>query len=410
MRRPAIILRRGLSEIGRPAACREWERCPRHVRPPGADLHGPRGLLVLILAYSSITPVVRAGGSDAAEDRAVSEIRDEGGEVERDDTRPDRPVVRIRLGGLRVDDGTLARLRAFPRLRELSFSSYSVSDDGLGHLGDLTDLEVLRFRSNSVRGPGLATWPGSRGCIRWSAPATGSLRPLSHPWRRLTGLRELSIGGPSGSDAEVAKLKALSGLRTLALHHCLADAGLASLGEMTHLRDLTVSSNHITDAGLKHLAGLTGLERLGLLNAPLTGAGLEHLKGMARLEKLEFHSYGLTDAGLVHLPPLAPAPGAKLRALFQQRACQRQRPGAPGPLDRAPEPGPRPDPVLRRRPGPPGGIDRVAGAALLQPQADRRRPGPPGGDDRPPVALPGEHAVYRRRAGPPARPDPAARA
>src|ERR1700679_3429052 len=114
-------------------------------------------MLIQFLTWSISAAVASVEQSQTEQNQIVAEIQDESGEVGRDDTRPDRPVIRVRLAGVRVDDATLKRLECFPRLRELSFSSYFVTDAGLAHLERLAALEVLRFRSNSVTGSGLAS-------------------------------------------------------------------------------------------------------------------------------------------------------------------------------------------------------------------------------------------------------------
>jgi hypothetical protein len=114
-------------------------------------------MLIQLLRWSNTAALASVEQSQTEQNQIIFEIQDESGEVGRDETRPDRPVIRVRLAGLRVDDAALKRLKCFPRLRELSFSSYFVTDAGLAHLEGLADLEVLRFRSHSVTGSGLAS-------------------------------------------------------------------------------------------------------------------------------------------------------------------------------------------------------------------------------------------------------------
>ena len=98
-------------------------------------------MLIQFLTWSISAAVASVEQSQTEQNQIVAEIQDESGEVGRDDTRPDRPVIRVRLAGVRVDDATLKRLECFPRLRELSFSSYFVTDAGLAHLEGL-DVEL----------------------------------------------------------------------------------------------------------------------------------------------------------------------------------------------------------------------------------------------------------------------------
>src|SRR4051794_36099784 len=112
-----------------------------------SDLAGTRrltGLLPLLLAGGLAPTPAPADGPLTEQKRVIAAIRDDGGQVERDEARPGRPVIVVRLGGLRVEDASLAQLKVFPALRELSFSSYSVTDAGLAHLEGFSELEILR--------------------------------------------------------------------------------------------------------------------------------------------------------------------------------------------------------------------------------------------------------------------------
>jgi hypothetical protein len=97
-----------------------------------SGLHAKRRLFqgwhvrILFLACWFSTAIAWAERRDAQQqDRVIAEIQDDAGEVVRDETRPDRPVVHIRSAGLRGDDATLKRLMSFPKLGELTFSSCS---------------------------------------------------------------------------------------------------------------------------------------------------------------------------------------------------------------------------------------------------------------------------------------------
>ena len=65
-----------------------------------------------------------------------------------------------------------------------------------------------------------------------------------------------------------------------------SDAGLASLKGLTGLKELNLTSTDITDAGLAYLEGLPNLERLWLELTRVTPGGLVHLRGLSKLRRL----------------------------------------------------------------------------------------------------------------------------
>ncbi|MCP4451362.1 MAG: hypothetical protein GY809_07870, partial [Planctomycetes bacterium] len=106
----------------------------------------------------------------------------------------------------------------------------------------------------------------------------------------------------STSDADLAHLKALTGLQMLYLAETkITDAGVVHLKGLTELQKLYLSETKITDTGLMHLKGMAELRTLHLANTKITDAGLVHLTGLARLRELELSATAITDAGLAHI-------------------------------------------------------------------------------------------------------------
>ena len=80
--------------------------------------------------------------------------------VEVDGNAPDLPVVKLSFSNCHagdVTDAVLARLRIFPRLRELSINSEAVSDEGLRHLHKLPALRKLTLIRVPVTAKGIGT-------------------------------------------------------------------------------------------------------------------------------------------------------------------------------------------------------------------------------------------------------------
>jgi Flp pilus assembly protein TadD/Leucine-rich repeat (LRR) protein len=120
-------------------------------------------------------------------------------------------------------------------------------------------------------------------------------------------LHALNLGGqPRVTDAELADLAGLKGLRQLSLDHTqVTDAGLKHLRGLTTLRELSLGSLPVTDDGLKHLRGLTGLRKLNLFENKVGDVGLTDLESLTDLRWLSVQRTGVTDAGLVHLKGLS---------------------------------------------------------------------------------------------------------
>jgi hypothetical protein len=93
----------------------------------------------------------------------------------------------------------------------------------------------------------------------------------------------------------------------------MTDADLANLEGLRGLKALSLVGDKITDAGLAHLEGLRGLKELQLICPEITDAGLAHLQPLHALEKLTL-ACSVTDAGMKHLTPLK-----ELRTLIARR-------------------------------------------------------------------------------------------
>jgi hypothetical protein len=81
---------------------------------------------------------------------SIAAIERLGGTVERDPTRPGRPVVKVSLWTTMCTDADLIHLLAFPELRVLAchgsckeHHKNKITDAGLKHIGRLTKLEEI---------------------------------------------------------------------------------------------------------------------------------------------------------------------------------------------------------------------------------------------------------------------------
>jgi hypothetical protein len=143
----------------------------------------------------------------------------------------------------------------------------------------------------------------------------------------------VSLDGALVTDADLAALEGLTGLRRLYLNGTpVTDAGLAHLRDLPALEVLELRETAIGDAGLRHLTGLPRLSVLLLYGTRVTDAGAARLAGLPRLEEL---SLSCTSVGDASLAALAGCPTLRVLRLSGTAvtdagvaAFQRARPGA----------------------------------------------------------------------------------
>lgn len=125
-------------------------------------------------------------------------------------------------------------------------------------------------------------------------------------FRDVFGIDLVMDEGIGMSDEEVRRLApqfaAIPHVETVSLAGSpVGDGGLASLAELTEVRELHLGSTQVTDAGLVHLRGMRRVAKLDLHYTLVTGRGLAHLKGLP-LITLELRG---TRARAADLTPLA---------------------------------------------------------------------------------------------------------
>ena len=129
---------------------------------------------------------------------------------------------------------------------------------------------------------------------------TGCLATISE----LTGLKNLDVSGSHLSGAGLEHIGRLTGLANLNISCCdISDAGLKHLYHLTGLVNLNISNNrNISDAGLEYLCHLTGLANLNISCCDISDAGLKHLYHLIGLVNIDIsHNWNISDAGLEHL-------------------------------------------------------------------------------------------------------------
>lgn len=199
-----------------------------------------------------------------------------------------------------VDSSPLSTLR---KLLFLKLTSTNANDATLVHLKDLNELK------------GLLVW----GCFEVSDAGAAHLKGLTKLEKlqlygkiteagvasltNLTAIKDLTLPDKALTDNSLQALKTLTHMETLSIGNEVTDKGLALLADKAALSNLTISGGKVTDEGLMHLSKLANLKELTLWNTTIQGRGFSHLATLPHLMHLKLHS-GKVKGGLSALSHL----------------------------------------------------------------------------------------------------------
>jgi hypothetical protein len=152
------------------------------------------------------------------------------------------------IGKSRITDESLEVLSKLPKLRRINVQTGRISDVGIGHLETCENLTKAYFMPPRRRSLSLEEDP-----IEFTDKALQSLGSLSN-------LEVVGISSSLFTDEGVAHLSKLNNLHTLILRgpeeekNSIGDAGLAHLFENKLLGNLDVSNSKVTSVGLQEFA------------------------------------------------------------------------------------------------------------------------------------------------------------
>jgi hypothetical protein len=215
-----------------------------------------------------------------------------------------------------VSDDELDVLTEVPRLQVLELCGPRITDKGLAHIGNLSQIKRLTLYETQVTTTGLSAFPIGKNLeelyLGGGTVNDASLKDIN----RLTNLRLLAIHRSSAiTDASMTHLANHGRLKVLEVFKTsITDKGLVNLRSLPQLRELTLNSTLISDTGLRQLAELPRLKRLSLQDTPIGDAGLAELSRLHGVEELNLLSTTITDSGMLHL--------AKLRELRRLNLLQ----------------------------------------------------------------------------------------
>ena len=241
--------------------------------------------------------------------RLVAEVKALGGEAHLTEHTPGflghfggTDSFYIRLNGTEFGDEDLVRLlqKHGNRIWGLDLRNTKVTDEGLGHLRGMSNLEQLVLGNDDLS--------GFADIHRPTSPITDA--GLVH-LRELPQLMNLNLSGLPVTDAGLAAIGDLPSLRGLYLSRTKVQGlNLGRLKSLPKLASLYLDGTQVTDKGLSQLAGASNLQILSLNGLPLTSEGLKPLKALPRLRQLEIIGCGLLDEEVEGL--LISKPGLKI--------------------------------------------------------------------------------------------------
>ena len=185
--------------------------------------------------------------------------------------------------------------------KELRLEGKGLTDADLVPLGQMTNLEILDLRQNSISDLSPLSDLTSLRELYVDGDLIEDLSPLSG----LVNLERLHLAGDNSSNGrftDLTPLKNLTKMRTLHLP-ASGPTSLAGLEGMTQLEDLALISGSSNLATISDISALSGLTQMKEMHLNLAGVGdLSPLSGMTRLESLEMGG----ELAITDLSPLAP--------------------------------------------------------------------------------------------------------
>src|SRR5260221_3316048 len=106
-------------------------------------------VVAFLLAAGTASAVALADG-DTDESKVIEKIELLGGEIERDESLPDRPVIGITFSKRRFNDKSVHLLRTFRNLKTLDLIDATITDMGIKTIGQLTSLKELQLSGREI--------------------------------------------------------------------------------------------------------------------------------------------------------------------------------------------------------------------------------------------------------------------
>lgn len=106
-----------------------------------------------------------------------------------------------------------------------------------------------------------------------------ALETLKEPWERIilvTAFRKSEEGFSRRQSLLISSDALFKGVKSLSLHWCgLEDKAIKRIGELSHIRELSLPVNQITDEGVLAISRLSRLKKLNLNSNNITNKGMD---------------------------------------------------------------------------------------------------------------------------------------
>lgn len=178
-----------------------------------------------------------------------------------------------------IRNAGMPALANLTELRSLNLMRTFVGDKGLEACSKMTKLEYVNLRDTAFGGPGLDYIAGSAGTLKELdlGEILISSDGVEHV-AQFTNLEILSLWNGTFEDAAFAKLAALTKLKDLDLEGCnqyMTDEAMQTVAQFKDLEKLKLKQTLISDTGLEYLAGLKNLKELSLEQAQTSPSGVK---------------------------------------------------------------------------------------------------------------------------------------
>jgi hypothetical protein len=198
-----------------------------------------------------------------------------------------------------VDDEDLAQYLSPPeRITALALPRTNVTDAGLAHLANCTELLWLDLSDTKVTDDGFAHLARAtkleRLSLRHTAIGDASLERIA----AFPRLDDLNLAHTGVTDAGLSRLAELRSLTALWLEGTAAgDAALTTISHMGQLELLDLAATRVGDAGMTDVGKLLKLQALYLSHTGVSDAGLAPLKRLQSLQLVQLDGTKVTSAG-----------------------------------------------------------------------------------------------------------------
>jgi len=201
-------------------------------------------------------------------------------------------LLHLQLKSVVMKDQDLEYLSNLKKLKKLDISTsgnvsfhgqeYNLSDTGLKHLENLTNLEDINLSGNHLI-------------------SDEGLKSLS----QMNNLSHLNLNGTKISDKGMQLISQLKKLDELNLSSTkISDEGLKNLPQMYRLSHLNLSNTKISNKGISFVSQLNGLRKLNLARTRISDKGIRLISQLNELRELNLSSTNITNEILKELSAL----------------------------------------------------------------------------------------------------------